>query len=59
MVKVVLRVENGRVMRAFVAEHRQGMEAYEARALKVARGRRYPAGTSGEDTVLVRIDSPR
>lgn len=58
-VQVTLRIEGGRVTRAFVAEHRQGMEAYEALALKVARARRYGAGTSGEETVLVKIDSPR
>lgn len=54
-VKVVLQVEGGRVMQAFVAEHQPGLEAYETLALKVARGRRYPASASGQDTVLVPI----
>jgi hypothetical protein len=57
-VKVIVRIEGGRVTRAFVAEHRAGAEAYEALALKIARGRRYQGEASGEDTVLVRINSP-
>lgn len=58
-VKVVVRIENGRVMQAFVAEPRAGLEAYEALALRVARGRRYPAKASGEETLLLRINAPR
>jgi hypothetical protein len=57
-IKVVVRVEKGRVSRAFVEEHRPGMEAYEALALRIARGRRYSRTTSGEETVSVRINSP-
>lgn len=58
-VKVVLEVEGGRVTRASVAEHRPGMEAYEAAALRTARQRRYPAGVSGQDTVSVTVIGPR
>jgi len=57
-IKVVVRVEKGRVSRAFVEEHRPGMEAYEALALRIARGRRYSRTTSGEETVSVKINSP-
>ncbi|HYY55951.1 MAG TPA: DUF4388 domain-containing protein [Pyrinomonadaceae bacterium] len=57
-IKVVMRVEGGRVVRAFVAEHRPGMEAYEALALRIARTRRYSAKASGQDTMSVRINSP-
>jgi Domain of unknown function (DUF4388) len=57
-IKVVVRVEKGRVSRAFVEGHRPGMEAYEALALRIARGRRYSRTTSGEETVSVRINSP-
>jgi hypothetical protein len=57
-IKVVVRVEKGRVTRAFVEEHRPGMEAYEALALRIARQRRYSRTTSGEETVAVRINSP-
>jgi hypothetical protein len=58
-VKVIVRIEDGRVRQAFVAEPRAGLEAYEALALKVARGRRYPTKASGEETLLLRINSPR
>ncbi len=57
-VKVVVRVEGGRVSQAFVEEHRPGMEAYEALALRIARGRRYAASSSGQETVPVSINSP-
>jgi Domain of unknown function (DUF4388) len=57
-IKVVVRVEKGRVSRAFVEEHRKGMEAYEALALRIARERRYSRTASGEETVSVRINSP-
>lgn len=58
-VRVTVRVENGRVAQAFIAEPRPGLEAYEAMALKVVRGRRYPANATGQDTVLVRINAPK
>lgn len=58
-VKVVLQVEDGRVTQAYVAEQRPGMEAYEALALRIARGRRYPAGVSGQETVAVTIIAPQ
>lgn len=58
-VKVVLQVEGGRVAQARVAEHQAGMEAYEALALRLARGRRYPPGVSGQDTVSLTIIAPR
>jgi hypothetical protein len=57
-VKVIVRVERGRVSQAFVEEHRPGMEAYEALALRIARNRRYSATSTGQDTVLVKIHSP-
>ncbi|HEY0323583.1 MAG TPA: DUF4388 domain-containing protein [Pyrinomonadaceae bacterium] len=58
-VKVVLQLEAGRVTQAQVAEHQPGMEAYEAQALRLARGRRYPATVSGQDTVSVTIVAPQ
>jgi hypothetical protein len=57
-IKVAVRVEKGRVRQAFVEEHRPGMEAYEALALRIARTRRYSPEASGQDTVPVRINSP-
>lgn len=57
-IKVGLRVEKGRVVRASVEERRPGMEAYEALALRIARERRYAAAASGEDTVSISINKP-
>jgi len=57
-IKVLVQIEKGRVSRAYVEEHRNGMEAYEALALRIARGRRYAATASGQDTVLIRINAP-
>ena len=58
-VKVVLQVEGGLVKQAYVAERRPGLEAYEALALRIARGRHYPTGVSGQDTVSVTIIAPQ
>jgi hypothetical protein len=58
-VKVVLQIEAGRVTQANITEHRPGMESFEAQALRVARGRRYPPGASGQEIVPVTIIAPR
>jgi hypothetical protein len=57
-VRVAVRVENGRVTQAYVEEHRPGMEAYEALALRIARTRRYAATASGQSSLLIKINSP-
>ena len=57
-ITVVTRVENGHVTQAYVANRRPGMEAFEAAALRVARQRRYPAGSTGDQTVQIRINKP-
>jgi Domain of unknown function (DUF4388) len=57
-VEVVVRIEDGRVSQAFVAHPQTGMEAYEALALRIARQRRYPAGTTRQEVVPVEIRSP-
>ena len=54
-VKVVLQIENGRVLQASVANRRPGMEAYEALALRIARQRRYPSNTGGQETMLIKV----
>ncbi|MDQ3818951.1 MAG: DUF4388 domain-containing protein [Acidobacteriota bacterium] len=56
VIKVRVHVDGGRVTKAFVEEHQQGMEAYEAAALKVARALRYAQDASGEETVSIRIN---
>ncbi len=54
-VKVVMQVENGRVVRASVVNSRPGMQAYEALALRIARNRRYAAKT-GEETMTIKVN---
>lgn len=54
-VKVILRIENGRVAQASIANHKPGMDAYEAMALRIARQRRYPAKATGPETVVIRV----
>jgi hypothetical protein len=56
-IKVVVQVENGRVSKAFVEQRRPGMEAYEALALRIARGRRYLQTASGQESVSIKINS--
>jgi len=58
-VKVLLQIEGGRVAQASIANHKSGMEAYEALALRIARQRRYPPSTGGQDTVVIKVNQPR
>jgi Domain of unknown function (DUF4388) len=54
-VKVVMQIENGRVLKASVANHKPGMDSYEALALRIARQRRYPATSNGGETVTINV----
>lgn len=54
-ITVVTQVENGRVVQAYVANRRAGMEAFEASALRAARQRRYSPGTTGSEKVQIKI----
>ena len=54
-VKVILRIENGRVAGASIANHKPGMDAVEALALRIARQRRYPGKGSGPETVVIKV----
>ncbi len=58
-VKVIVQIDKGRVTQAFVAEPRPGMDSVEALALRIARERRYPKSSSGQDAVLVKINSSK
>lgn len=58
-IKVVLQVEDGRVSQAYVANHRPGLEAYEALALRIARQRRYPFTQRGQETVSITLNPPK
>jgi len=54
-ITVVMEIENGRVKYASVPNPRPGFSAYEATALRIARGRRFAAGTNGRESIVVRI----
>jgi len=54
-VNVVMQVENGRVVRASVANPRPGMDSYEALALRIARQRRFSETTNGEQSVRINV----
>src|ERR1700752_3521427 len=42
-IRVVMQIENGRVLKASIANPKPGRDSYEALALRIARQRRYPA----------------
>jgi hypothetical protein len=54
-VKVVMQVENGRVLKASIANPKPGMESYEALALRIARQRRFAPTTNGGETVTITV----
>lgn len=53
-VKVLLQIDNGLVSGASIGNHKPGMDAYEALALRIARQRRYPS-KSGQETVMIKV----
>ena len=54
-IKVVMQIENGRVLKASIANPKPGMDSYEALALRIARQRRYPATMSGGQAVTITV----
>ena len=54
-VKVVMQIENGRVLKASIANPKPGMESYEAMALRIARQRRFATTTNGGETVTITV----
>jgi hypothetical protein len=54
-IKVVMQIENGRVLKASIANHKSGMDNYEALALRIARQRRYAPTMSGGETVTINV----
>jgi Flp pilus assembly protein TadD len=54
-ITVVMEIENGRVKYASVPNRRPGLAAYEATAIRIARGRRYAAGKTGQESIVVRV----
>ncbi|HEX5889936.1 MAG TPA: DUF4388 domain-containing protein [Pyrinomonadaceae bacterium] len=57
-IKVVMQIENGRVLSASIANPKPGMDSYEALALRIARQRRYAPTVSGGQTVTIAV-SPK
>lgn len=58
-VKVVMHVENGRVLKASIANPKPGMEGYEALALRIARQRRFAPSVNGGETVTISVAKER
>lgn len=54
-IKVVMQIENGRVLKASIANPKPGMDGYEAMALRIARQRRFPTTASGAETVTINV----
>lgn len=54
-IRVVMQIENGRVLKASIASPRSGMEGYEAMALRIARQRRYPVTKAGQESVTIKV----
>lgn len=58
-IRVVMQVENGRVLKASIANPKPGMESYEALALRIARQRRFAPTTNGGETVTITVQKER
>ena len=57
-ISVVMQIENGRVLKASIANPKPGRESYEALALRIARQRRYAPTVSGGQTITIAV-SPK
>jgi len=57
-VKVIMQIENGRVLKASIANHKPGMDSYEGLALRIAKQRRYPATVTGQESVKITVARP-
>jgi hypothetical protein len=57
-IAVVMQVENGRVLKASIANPKPGRENYEALALRIARQRRFASTVNGGETVTITV-SPK
>ena len=55
-ITVAMEIENGRVKFASIPNPRPGLAAYEATALRIARGRRFAAGKNGQESIVIRIN---
>lgn len=57
-IRVVMQIENGRVVNASIANRKPGMDNYEALALRIARQRRYAPTVNGGQTVTISVNPP-
>src|SRR6185503_18071106 len=55
-IRVVMQIENGRVLKASIANPKPGMDSYEAMALRIARQRRFPSTVTGGETVTINVN---
>ena len=55
VIAVVMQIEEGRVSAAYVKDHRPGLEAYEATAIRLARQRRYAKDKVGTETIVIKV----
>ncbi len=54
-IAVVVEIEEGRVTEAFIKQPQRELAAYEATALRLARQRRFPMGTTRRETINVPV----
>ena len=54
-ITVVMEIENGRVKYASIPNRRPDLSAYEATALRIARGRRFATNKTGQESIVIRI----
>ncbi len=54
-IAVVVEIEEGRVTEAFIQQPQLELAAYEAAALRLARQRRFPKGTTRRQTITVPV----
>ena len=55
-IRVVMQIENGRVLKASIANPKPGRDSYEAMALRIARQRRYSSTTTGGETITINVN---
>ncbi|HEV2802808.1 MAG TPA: DUF4388 domain-containing protein [Pyrinomonadaceae bacterium] len=55
IVKVLLRVEHGRVLQAVVQNSNTKLASFESLALRIARQRQYPPDFSGQDVLQLKV----
>jgi uncharacterized protein DUF4388 len=57
-ITVIMQIENGRVLKASIADHKPGMDSYEGLALRVAKQRRYSSKVTGQESVKISVSRP-